>query len=132
MGNPPRQLVKRSFFGKGNCFKYLLYDDGTVMFHFGTEQGKEWSWKKVKMNDAELGEILLVLEGRKEDVTFYHSFGEGEKKTTTQIWVNTKQEQGKKAFFIRVQELSKSFNQGEQRVLEALTNHSLVRMNLQL
>ena len=126
-----KAIVKRSFFGKGNCFKYLLYDDGSVMFHFGTEHGKEWSWKKVKRNDAELGEILLVLEGRKEEASFYHSFGDGPEKKTTQIRVNTKREKGKKAFFISVKELSKSFNEGEQRLLEALINHSLVRMNLQ-
>ncbi|MBD3208914.1 hypothetical protein GF367_00660 [Candidatus Woesearchaeota archaeon] len=129
MKQPPKQLIKRSFFGKGNCFKYLLYDDGTVMFHFGTESSDKWQWKKVKMNDAELGEILLVLEQKKAEASFYHSFGEGKDKQTTQIWVNTKPEEN--AFFIKVKELSKSFNQGEQRVLAALINHSLVRINLQ-
>lgn len=128
----PKVLVKRSFFGKGNCFKYLLYDDGTVMFHFGVEGKQGWEWKKVKMSDAELGEVLLVLEGRQEEASFFHSFGSGKEETRTQIWVNAKEESGKRAFFIRVKELSKSFNLGEQRVLAALVAHSLVRMNLHL
>lgn len=131
MTEAPKHLVKKSFFGKGNCFKFILYDEGTVMFHFGTENGA-WKWKKVKMNDAELGEILLVLEGRKEEISFFHSFGEGSEKTTTQIWVNTKQDPKGRAFFIRVKELSKSFSEGEQRVLQALLGHALVRMNLEL
>ena len=132
MEQQPRILVKKSFFGKGNCFKYLLYDTGAVFFHFGVEHGKDWHWKKVKMNDMELGDVLLVLEGRKAEANFFHSFGEGAEKQTTQIWVNTKDEGKGKAFFIRVKELSKSFSEGEQRVLEALLGHSLVRMHLQL
>ena len=122
-----RILIRRSFFGKGNCFKFLLYDSGSVLFHFGIEKGDGWSWKKVKMNDVELGEILLVLEGHKDEASFFHSFGEGKEKQTTQIWTNKKQDG---SFFIRVKELSKSFSPGEQRVLQALINHSLVRMNL--
>jgi hypothetical protein len=101
----PRMLINKSFFGKGNCFKFLLYDNGNVLFHFGVE-GKEWKWKKVKMNDSELGEILLVLEGRKDSVSFFHSFGEGPSKKTTQIWINKKEEN----FFIRVKERSRKFD----------------------
>ena len=132
MDKPPKIVVKRSFFGKGNCFKYLLYGDGVTFFHFGVEKGQEWQWKKVKMNDVELGEILLVLEGRKADASFYHSFGEGEEKQTTSIRVNTKEDDKGKALFIGVKELNKSFTQGEQRVLQALIQHSLVRASLQL
>jgi len=124
----PRELVKRSFFGKNNCFKFVLYDGGVVMFHFGVESGGEWRWKKVKMSDAELGEILLVLEGRLREASFYHSFGEGDDQRVTRIWVNRKDD----SFFIRVKELSKSFNKGEQRVLESLLNHAVLRMNLRV
>ena len=132
MDKQPKILVKKSFFGKGNCFKYLLYDTGVVMLHFGTERGKDWTWKKVKMNDMELGDVLLVLEGRKQEANFFHSFGDGKDQQKTQIWVNSKQDAKGKAFFIKVKELSKSFSEGEQRVLEALIGHSLVRMNLEL
>lgn len=132
MDKPPKIVVKRSFFGKGNCFKYLLYADGVVFFHFGVEKGQEWQWKKVKMNDVELGEVLLVLEGRRAEASFYHSYGEGAEKQSTSIRVNTKDDSKGKALFIGVKELNKSFTPGEQRVLEALIQHSLVRASLQL
>ncbi len=132
MDIPPKPLIKRSFFGKGNCFKYLLYDNGVVFFHAGTEKDKNWQWKKVKMNDAELGELMRVLEGRQESARFFHSFGEGKEEQKTQIYANTKEDHKGKAFFIKINQFSKSFNVGEQRVLEAFLHHSMVRMNLSL
>lgn len=84
------------------------------------------------MNDAELGEILLVLEGRKEQASFFHSYGEGKDKQTTQLRINKKEEKNGTAVFIGTNEFSKGLNTGEQRVLEALLQHSMIRMSLQL
>ncbi|MCB1084461.1 MAG: hypothetical protein KDK61_09140, partial [Simkania sp.] len=79
-------------------------------------------WKKVKMNDMELGDILRVLEGKAEQVSFFHDF-KGEK---TQIWINKKDD----AFFIKVRELSKSLTTGEQRVLQELLGFIIIRSSL--
>lgn len=133
--SPPRLVLAKSFFGKGNCFKYLHYDNNAIFFHFGTEQAdKKWLWKKVKMSDAELGQVLLVLEGRKSEASFFHSFGEGDAKQTTQIWISRKPDDrnGGEVVFVRVKELSKSLTEGEQRVFQALITHSLVRASMSL
>lgn len=131
----PRLVLAKSFFGKGNCFKYLHYDNNAIFFHFGSEgKDKQWSWKKVKMNDAELGQVLLVLEGRKSEANFFHSFGEGSDKQTTQIWVSRKPDErtGGEVVFVKVKELSKSLTEGEQRVFQALISHSLIRASMSL
>lgn len=117
-------LLSKAFFGKGNCLKATLNDSLDFYFEFGKQENEKWSWKKVKMNDDELGEILSVLENVKDSVSFFHDF-KGDK---TQIWINKKD-----AFlFIKVRELSKSLTMGEQFVLREIIRHSVVRMNMKL
>ncbi len=106
-----------------------------MFFHFGLEgKNKQWSWKKVKMSDTDLGQVLLVLQGRKTEANFFHSFGEGKDKQTTQIWVSRKPDDpnGGDVVFIKVKELSKSLTEGEQRVFQALITHSLIRTSMSL
>lgn len=119
-----KKIINKAFFGKNNCLKAGLNEKSDFYFEFGTQNGEAWSWKKVKMNDGELGEILNVLEGRKTSVSFFHDF-KGDK---TQIWINKKDD----AFFIKVKELSKSLNSGEQTVLREILRHSILRMNMEL
>jgi len=118
-----KRLISKAFFGKNNCLKATLNDAKDFYFEFGkTEDSKTWSWKKVKMNDDELGQILSVLEGKKNSVSFFHDF-KGEK---TQIWINKKDD----FLFVKVKELSKSLSIGEQFVLRELIRHSILRMNM--
>ena len=98
-------------------------------FEFGlpksgnSEQGSgKWSWKPVKFSDMELGEIINVLEGKKDSVSFFHDF-KGDK---TQIWVK----KSEKFFTIKVKELSKGLSTGEQVVLRELLKHAVVRMSI--
>ena len=116
-----KKVLGRDFFGKDNCLKAYLNENLEFFFEFGKKVGDKWSWKKVKMNDLELGEIVLVLEGKKNSVAFFHDF-RGDK---TQIWVNRD-----KFFFIKVKELSKSLNDGEQLILRELLKHCVLRMNM--
>ena len=96
-----KKILNKAFFGKNNCLKASLNDDGSFWFEFGkTEDTSTWQWKKVKMNDDELGSILSVLEGKKESVSFFHDF-KGDK---TQIWVSRKDD----AFFMKVKEVNKA------------------------
>lgn len=119
------QILTKAFFGKKNCLKAYLNDKLDFYLEFGkTADEKTWSWKKVKMNDDELGQILSVLEGTQDSVSFFHSF----KEDKTQIWVN----KSKEAFFIKVKELSKSLSIGEQYVLRELLKYSIIRMNMHL
>lgn len=124
--------LQKAFFGKDNCLKLTLNSDLECYFEFGTpkatqaskQEGAGWKWKPVKFNDAELGEIITVLEGKKDSVSFFHSF-KGDK---TQIWIK----KSEKFFSIKVKELSKGLNDGEQRVLLELLKHIIVRMNIKI
>lgn len=124
----PRILLERPFFSQENVLKVMLNANGECYFQWGWKARDSWSWKKVKFNDAELGEILLVLEGRKEKAAFFHSYAGREGKTTTQIWINRS---GGFCTF-KVKECSKGLNEGEQRVLQQLLQHIIVMMNLSL
>lgn len=121
-----KKILGKDFFGKDNCLRAYLNEKGEFYFEFGKKDDKQkdvWAWKKVKMSDIELGEIILVLEDKKKTISFFHDF-KGDK---TQIWINKD-----KFFFIKVKELSKSLSDGEQTVLRELLRYSVLRMNLQL
>ena len=124
-------VINKPFFGKNNCLKATLNDAGEFYFHFGTPKSSQtneaessWNWKKVKMNDGELADILLVLENQKESTAFFHDF-KGEK---TQIWISRKE----KFFFIKIKEVNKSLTEPEQVVLRELLKYCILRMNLDL
>ena len=115
-------LLNKAFFGKNNCLKITLNMSKDCYFHFGVlKNEKNWGWKKVKFNDMELGEIINVLENKKPSVSFFHKFNGGQ----TQIWIN----KSEKYFFIKVKELSKSLNEGEQTVLKVLLERIIWIMN---
>jgi hypothetical protein len=117
-------VINKAFFGKGNCLKATLNDAGEFYFHFGVEKGEEWSWKKLKMNDGELADILLVLEKKKESTAFFHDF-KGDK---TQFWVSRKDNFA----FLKIKEVNKSLTEPEQVVLGELLKYCILRMNLTL
>jgi hypothetical protein len=125
-GGMTQLVVNKPFFGKCNCLKATLNDAGEFYFHFGTPKNQPaeqaWNWKKVKMNDGELADILLVLEGKKESAAFFHDY-KGEK---TQIWVSRKDN----FLFIKIREVNKSLAEQEQIVLRELLKYCILRMNL--
>ena len=124
----PKMLLQRAFFAQESVLKVLLNDRNECYFHWGWKTPAGWEWKKAKFNDMELGEILLVLQGRKEKTAFYHSFDGQGGKVTTQIWVN----RGGGHCTFKVKEASKSLTEAEQKVLETLLQHAIVLMNLTL
>lgn len=122
--------LQKAFFGKDNCLKVTLNKDMECYFEFGlpnpdhSQADGSWSWKPVKFSDIELGEIISVLEGKKDSVSFFHDF-KGEK---TQIWVKKTD----KFFTIKVKELSKGLTDGEQTVLREILKHTVVRMSIKI
>ena len=119
--------LQKAFFGKNNCLKITLNNNMECYFEFGTpkkETKDGWNWKPVKFSDIELGEIISVLEGEKEGINFFHDF-KGDK---TQIWIKKTD----KFFSIKVKELSKGLNNGEQIVLREILKHIIVRMNIKI
>jgi hypothetical protein len=119
--------LQKAFFGKDNCLKVTLNKDIECYFEFGTPKASKeegWNWKPVKFSDIELGDIILVLEGSKPGVNFFHDF-KGDK---TQIWIKKTE----KFFSIKVKELSKGLSSGEQVVLREILKHIIVRMNIKI
>lgn len=117
-------VINKAFFGKGNCLKATLNDAGEFYFHFGSEKGEAWTWKKLKMSDSELADIILVLDKKKESAAFFHEF-KGEK---TQFWVSRKDN----FTFLKIKEVNKSLTEQEQVVLGELLKYCILRMNLDL
>lgn len=132
--------LQKAFFGKDNCLKltltekyneqnkpnYSKINEYECYMEFGMpkQNSKDWHWKPVKFSDTEIGEIINVLEGKKQQASFFHDF-KGEK---TQIWIKKTE----KFFSVKVKEMSKGLNEGEQRVLLELLKHIIVRMNIKL
>lgn len=119
-------VFEKTFFGKDNAFKCNLNDEGDVYFQLGEPADDEdsWEWTKAKMGDAELGEILTVLEGDQPKASFYHEF-QGDK---TQIWVNKKD----KYVLVRIGDTTKSLNKGQQVVFRELLKYAVLRSNMEL
>lgn len=124
-----KTLLERAFFGKDSCLVVALNSENQCYFQFGKKNGEEWLWKKVKMNDVELGDIITVLEEKKPKVSFFHSFEKNGNKSTTQIWVE-RLDGGNVRF--AVTEANRALMPGEQQVLRALLKHIIVMMNLSL
>ncbi len=118
-----KSVMERAFFGKQNCLKLQLNNEGEFYFQFGQEKEK-WDWKKIKMNDMELGEILSVIEGKKNSCSFIHDF-KGEK---TQLWITIKEGY----MFLKTKEMTKSLNANEVIVFRELIKHSIVRMSIKI
>ena len=103
--------LSRCFFGQSNALKIQYSDDsGSIYISIGTksEQG-QWSWRAAKLKDVEAGDILRVLQGISDNVSFYHKF----KGNSNRISINRKDA----SLFIRIEDFSKALNTGEQQVL---------------
>ena len=105
-------VFKRAFFGKTSCLK-VMFNQGSIYIHMGLKGPDGWTWDKLKFNDMEAGEIVRVLNGRKNEVSFYHKFDNHANKA----WV-TRKDDG--AFFFRINDVNKNLSDGEQEVLRVL------------
>lgn len=130
-----KTLLERAFFGKDSCLVVSMNNENQCYFQFGKITGKDaagkdaWLWKKTKMNDVELGDIISVLEGTKQKTSFFHSFEKGATKTQTQIWVE-RLDGGNVRFSVK--EAGRALMPGEQQVLLLLLRHIILMMNLTL
>lgn len=117
-------IINRAFFGKSNCIKIMLNSNKECYMHWGMEKDGKYAWHKIKFNDIELAQIHDVLDGKKSQVAFYHSF-DGNKR---QIWIN-KSPDGENAFF-KIKEMNKSLSKGEMIVMKMLIEQIILRMNI--
>ena len=116
-------IMERSFFGKINCFKVQLNNEKDIYFHLGLLEQKQsiWNWKKVKMSDTELGEIVNILKKDEANTSFYHSFNN----TKTQIWCK----KSSQSFSIKIDNFSKNLTIGEFEVLRLVLEEKKKKKN---
>ena len=109
MKNNSNLLIDKVFFGKINCLKIQLNKEYEIYFHIGINKADVWTWKKVKMSEVEVGEILFLLRKDEGKCAFYHKYGDSK----TQIWCNKTPD----TFSIKIDDISKNLTKGEFEVL---------------
>ena len=117
--SPSNLIFEKAFFGKINCLKIQLSKEKEIYFHLGLLKSGVWDWKKVKMSDVEIGEMIYLLKKEEGKCAFYHKWANGK----TQIWCN----KGDKGFNVKIDEVSKNLSIGETEVLRILLEECLRR-----
>ena len=123
INNSQSNGVSRCFFGQKNAFKIQYsFEQKAIFISIGVKkENGEWDWKGAKIKDIEAGEILRILCGKAESVSFYHTFNG----RSNRIWINQKDENT----IIRIEKYSKALNSGEQEVLFILLQEA-IRLSL--
>lgn len=115
-------ILNRAFFGKINCLKILMNEKKEVYFHIGLlDKNEMWVWKKVKMSDNELGDMINVLKKDIGACSFYHSYNNKK----AQIWCK----KSEKSFNVKINDVSKNLTIGEFEVLRVLLEQCIRMMN---
>jgi hypothetical protein len=114
-------ILNRAFFGKINCLKILMNSEKEVYFHIGLLKMGNWEWKKVKMSDNELGEIIGALSKCDGACAFYHKYNDKK----AQIWVK----KSEKSCNVKINEVSKNLTIGEFEVLRIILEQCVRMMN---
>jgi len=116
-------VLNKAFMSKTGCLK-LQYNEKTKSIYLHAGKKKEddsWDWVKTKIGDAEAGDILNVIKGKFEKISFFHKFKDQQKRT----WINMKDD----LLWVRIEDYKKSLNPGEQRVFEILLEKAIVASN---
>ncbi|MFH2106508.1 MAG: hypothetical protein ABII22_04555 [Candidatus Micrarchaeota archaeon] len=117
-------LINKAFMSKQSALKLQFNQAKKSMYlHVGKKNGEEWDWQKAKLGDDEAGQILKVLEGRQKQISFYHSFKEQKKR----IWVNR---DDNNLVWVRIEDLRKQLNEGEQKVFEILLERAIIACSI--
>ena len=120
----PPAGIRRAFFGKDSCLVLQVNTDAMKVFlDIGKKGTTGWTWTRAKIDDEEMAEILKVLEGKTDEASFYHKFGDKE----TKIWVNRKDEQ----VFFRIEDQSKGLGPAQQTVMAVLLREGIAAVNVE-
>jgi len=107
-----RPAIDRCFFGQKSALK-AQYNKESRSIYIGVGKKSDddkWSWNNAKIKDTEAAEIIRILQGQTDSVSFFHTFNGSSRK----IWINRKEEQ----LFVKIDDNSKGINLGEQEVLK--------------
>jgi hypothetical protein len=108
---------------KNNALK-IQYNKNTnqIYIHAGKKDNYKWVWIKSKFSDSEIGEILRVLDGQTDKCSFFHQFNGN----TTRTWINKKDG----FIFVKIEDISKALNSGEQEVMKVLLEKVILLANI--
>lgn len=117
-------VLNKAFMSKTSCLK-LQFNEQTksIYLHAGKKNNDDsWDWVKTKIADDEAAQILNVLKGRTDKISFFHTFKDQNKRT----WVN-KDDNG--LLWVRIEDFRKQLTTGEQTVFEILLEKAIVASN---
>jgi hypothetical protein len=81
-------LINKAFMSKSSAFKILLNQDKEVFFQIGKIVNDSWDWKKAKINQTELGEIISFIQNKtQKECSFMHKFKKDGKETISHIGI---------------------------------------------
>jgi hypothetical protein len=116
-------IINKAFMSKNNALK-IQYNKNTnqIYIHAGKKDNYKWVWIKSKFSDSEIGEILRVLDGQTDKCSFFHQFNGN----TTRTWINKKDG----FIFVKIEDISKALNSGEQEVMKVLLEKVILLANI--
>ena len=116
--------LRRAFFGKDNCLVFQVNAEAKkVVLDVGKKADNGWTWRKAKIDDEEMADILRVLQGKAEEASFFHEYSGKQ----TKIWVNRK---GDNVYF-RIEDQSKALSPAQQAVMAVLLKEAIVTVNVE-
>ena len=105
-GTKEHFILARTAFGKQSCVKLERNGRGTWL-QVGKKLDEErWDWRRAKLSDTEIAEMLLVFDGRQEQANWLHTFQGSE----TRISAGRKDQ----TVFIRVDDYAAALSPGQQ------------------
>jgi hypothetical protein len=116
--------LDKCFFGQKSALKVQYNPEGKAIFLGIGKKGEDdsWTWKTAKLKDTESAEIILVIRGKAETASFYHTFKGG----TTRVSIN----RNNGTIFFRVEDYARALNPGEKEVLRMILEEAILRASM--
>ena len=116
-------FLNKCFMAKSSALKLQLNDKNECYLHLGKLNQEEWYWKKIKINQNEIGDIIRLLLGKESKLSFFHQYNnEG-----TSIHVS----RSKDVVFFKIGDFNKALVLGEQEVMRVLLERILLQVNFE-
>lgn len=123
--------IDRAFHGKDKALVFT-YEEGnnkSIFMNIGKKNGEKWEWIKCKISDEECGNIIQVLRGNRQEVSFFHKSvnKEGVEQTKNILISRLKDDNAK--VIVSINKVSKLLTFGEQEVLRVLMEKVIIECN---
>ena len=67
-------FLNKCFMAKSSALKLQFNDKNKCHLHLGKLNREEWYWKKIKISQNEIGDIIRLLLGKESELAFFHQF----------------------------------------------------------